>query len=27
VQSAFIFLVGGDTAGGVGSNTTELVVW
>lgn len=27
VQSAFVFLVGGDTAGGVGSNTTELVVW
>jgi hypothetical protein len=27
VQSAFLFLVGGDTAAGVGSNTTELVVW
>ncbi len=27
VQSAFIFLIGGDTGGGLGSNTTELVVW
>jgi hypothetical protein len=27
VQSAFIFLVGGDTGGGAASKTTELVVW
>lgn len=27
VQSAFIFLIGGDTGGGVGSTTTELIVW
>ncbi len=27
VQSAFIFLVGGDVGGGVASNTTELIIW
>jgi hypothetical protein len=27
VQSAFIFLIAGDTGGGVGSTTTETVIW
>ena len=27
VQSAFIFLIGGDVGGGVGTTTTELIVW
>ena len=27
VQSAFVFLIGGDVGGGNGSTTTELIVW